>query len=29
VRLELLESCYVVDDLLKLLTVRVPSREAA
>lgn len=27
-RLELLESRYVVDDLLKLLTVRVPSREA-
>lgn len=26
--LELLESCYVVDDLLKLLTVRVPCREA-
>ena len=27
--LELLESRYVVDDLLKLLTVRVPFREAA
>jgi ubiquinone/menaquinone biosynthesis C-methylase UbiE len=27
--LELLESRYVVDDLLKLLTVRVPCREAA
>ncbi|HWD57186.1 MAG TPA: class I SAM-dependent methyltransferase [Stellaceae bacterium] len=25
--LELLESCYVVDDLLKLLTVRVPYRD--
>ena len=27
--LELIESRYVVDDLLKLLTVRVPSRAAA
>jgi ubiquinone/menaquinone biosynthesis C-methylase UbiE len=27
--LELVESRYVVDDLLKLLTVRVPSRAAA
>ena len=27
--LELIESCYVVDDLLKLLTARVPCPEAA